>query len=221
MGPVFQLIDSVLDFILGFSPAEEWVVKPLLGDWEDLAGGASAWRASGAAADAIAAQLVCAADAAAADWTGQTSDAFQRQLKEFAEALSEYPDGAEMMAVTLDHVLAAAQAAKDVVVAAIEYVGIVAELIIAELCIPVAGPPAAGATAAANAAGITLTCTRVAQSLKKVEKAIKLINKVAKALQKLLDMLKGRAAAIEAGRGAAGSAGQAIDWAGGMAGRFG
>lgn len=77
-GLIIGGVDGVIAAITGFSPLEEWVFKPLGGDWDALDKGAEAWKNAGKAADAIANNVASIPSQIGDSWTGAAADEFGR-----------------------------------------------------------------------------------------------------------------------------------------------
>lgn len=77
-GLIIGGVDGVISAITGFSPLEEWVFKPLGGDWDALDKGAEAWKNAGKAADAIANNVASIPGQIGDSWTGAAANEFGR-----------------------------------------------------------------------------------------------------------------------------------------------
>jgi len=91
-------IDSVVQWLAGFSPIEEWVAKPLAGDWSSLDRGAVAWRSAGQAVNAVAENLKYIPDAIGDSWQGEAADAFDKAQAKVSEQLAPIPGACDSMA---------------------------------------------------------------------------------------------------------------------------
>ncbi|UOE43950.1 hypothetical protein [Agromyces larvae] len=91
-GVIIGGVDAVISAITGFSPLEEWVFKPLGGDWEALDRGASAWTNAGKAATAIAANVQAVPGQIGDAWTGATADSFDELQHKVVALVEPLPD---------------------------------------------------------------------------------------------------------------------------------
>ena len=77
-GLIIGGVDGVIAAITGFSPLEEWVFKPLGGDWDALDKCSEAWKNAGKAADAIANNVASIPGQIGDSWTGAAANEFGR-----------------------------------------------------------------------------------------------------------------------------------------------
>jgi uncharacterized protein YukE len=96
-GPIVGGVDWALSMLLNFSPLEEWVAKPLGGDWSALDRGAVAWTNAGKAVAAIAENLEYLPGATSDAWQGETATAFGRAQHKVSSALKPIPGACDSM----------------------------------------------------------------------------------------------------------------------------
>lgn len=89
--PGLSQIDAVVGLLLNFSPLEELVFKPFIGDWSSMERAAEAWPRCGQAV-ALVNQRVLGLSAALGDgWLGEAADEFDRCQKTLGQLLDELP----------------------------------------------------------------------------------------------------------------------------------
>ena len=91
-------IDSVVQWLSGFSPIEEWVAKPLAGDWSAPDRGAVAWTSAGKAVAAVAENLKYLPGAIGDTWQGEAAVAFDKAQAKVSEQLEPIPGACDSMA---------------------------------------------------------------------------------------------------------------------------
>lgn len=103
-GIIIGGFDQVVSFFTGFSPLEEWVLKPFAGDWGALDRGAAAWANAAKAGDAIATNIAGVPAQVAEHWEGEAAFEFgeaQGKLAAEFEPLSRALDGMSQMCTGL------------------------------------------------------------------------------------------------------------------------
>lgn len=138
-GLVLGGIDWAVSHFAGFSPLEEWVGKPLAGDWNALDRGAAAWTNSGKAVKAVSMNLKHLPDAISDDWQGEAADAFDRAQAKLGQTLEPIPGACDAIA---EMCTALAELAKTITEAILAIANAIADFILqmlASLAVPVAG----------------------------------------------------------------------------------
>lgn len=188
--------DALVSMLTGFSPLQEWVFKPLAGDWEALDKGATAWTNAGKAAQAMADDLDSFPRQVGDDWQGETSLAWANANGKIVADLRDMPGQFANMAAMCT---ALAEAAKQIA-------GLIADLLnklsqdvmaaAVAAAVPVAGWFAEGGIAAKIGIEVTQGTTRIISAIEKfgqlVQKLVPLLQKlqkVAEAFDKVKDKL--------------------------------
>jgi len=126
-GPILGGMDWALSVLIDYSPLEEWVAKPLGGDWSALDRGAVAWRNAGKAVGAVAENLEYLPGATADSWKGAGADEFGTAQRKVSAALEPIPGACNSMA---DMCTALADMAQAIAEFAIAIIKAVAEFIV-------------------------------------------------------------------------------------------
>lgn len=105
-GVIIGGVDTVISAITGFSPLEEWVAKPLGGDWEALDRGSVAWKNAGKSVSAVARNIESLPGQIGDQWQGEAAIEYGVAQGKLSTALSELPDAcnslSEMCAALAD-----------------------------------------------------------------------------------------------------------------------
>ncbi|GAA3591852.1 hypothetical protein GCM10022198_14730 [Klugiella xanthotipulae] len=109
-------VDWVLSEVISWSPIEEWIVKPLGGDWGAMQLAADAWTGVGKAIAATAENLESIPAQLVGRWEGQAASAFMQQNQAVAERLADYPDVCFSIAEFLENLIRLMKAALAVIV---------------------------------------------------------------------------------------------------------
>lgn len=124
-GPIVGGVDWALSILLNFSPLEEWVAKPLGGDWSALDRGAVAWTNAGKAVAAVAENLEYLPGAISDAWQGETATAFGTAQRKVSTALKPIPGAcdsmSEMCTALADMAQAIAEFSIAIIVAIVEF----------------------------------------------------------------------------------------------------
>jgi uncharacterized protein YukE len=96
-GIIIGGVDAVIAAITGFSPLEEWVFKPLGGDWDALDKGAVAWTSAGKAAKAVSTNLHSLPGQIGDSWTGATADEFAKAQAKVASSIVPLPGACDSL----------------------------------------------------------------------------------------------------------------------------
>ncbi|MDR1188097.1 MAG: WXG100 family type VII secretion target [Bifidobacteriaceae bacterium] len=203
LSPAAALLNQVSRYLLSFDPMDEWVVKPLFGDWGQLNAAAQAWQNSGQAVDTLIQNFKSVSARAGEEWEGQAADACMERVREFVQTMDAYPDAAAELAEMLEAVVQAADALGTIITSAIDILTTIAEQIIAALCVPVGGPAAAGAVAGFNSGRVIRTIGKVSKGLDKVEMVIGLLNSAVSAGIAVFSLVKALERLNQPGTGAA------------------
>ena len=189
-GLVIGGLDTVVDAIAHFSPLQEWVFKPLGGDWDALDRGAVAWQNAGKAANAIKENIESLPKQIGDSWQGKTQQSFARSQKTLAAAIEPLPAACEAMAQfctgLADMARAIAEFVVDIITALTEFM---IEML-ASLAVPVAGEIAMPVWMAKL--GIKL-----ARWLPKLTQAIHKFLEFAERMFEIIEMIRAMAAKVE------------------------
>jgi uncharacterized protein YukE len=138
-GLVIGGVDAFISAITGFSPLEEWAMKPLVGNWDALDRGAAAWRNGGKAIAVVSDNIDTLPSLIGDSWQGETANEFAAAHAKIADAISSLPEAAEAMA---EFCAALAELARAIAEFILEILNALAEFaieMIISLCVPVAG----------------------------------------------------------------------------------
>lgn len=136
-------VDAAVAGLTGFSPLEEWIVKPFGGDWKALDKGAEAWHNAGKAAHAIEVNLTSVPGQVGDDWQGAAADAFKKKQLEVAEAIAPLPGACDALGEMCSALAELARAIGEFVVAVLKELVHLAIQIISSLASVVGSPVAA------------------------------------------------------------------------------
>lgn len=104
--PGLSQIDAVLGLLLNFSPLEELVFKPFVGDWNSMERAAEAWPRCGKAVELVNQRITGVTDVIGDGWLGEAADEFARCQKSLSQLLQDLPFQCEQAGV-MDTELAA------------------------------------------------------------------------------------------------------------------
>lgn len=114
-GIVFGTADMVVSWLAGFSPLEEWIFKPLGGDWTALDRGAVAWRNAGTATSAVARNIAGLPAQIGDSWVGDAAESFETLQATLAEAVEPIPDACSALSEQCSALASLARAIADFV----------------------------------------------------------------------------------------------------------
>ncbi|WP_010205902.1 WXG100-like domain-containing protein [Salinibacterium sp. PAMC 21357] len=125
-------IDWAVNLFAGFSPLEEWVSKPLGGDWSALDRGAVAWTNVGKSIDAVSDNIRHLPDGLGDAWQGETARAFAGAQYKVATAIEPVAGACDAMSQMCTALADMAQAITEFVLAiAVALAEFVTEMLIA------------------------------------------------------------------------------------------
>ncbi|GAA1327498.1 hypothetical protein ACFSWE_15370 [Leucobacter albus] len=104
--PGLSQIDAVIGLFLEFSPLEEFVFKPFVGDWNALERAAVAWPQCGEAVALVNQRVIGIDDIVGDGWLGEAADEFARCQRTLGQLLADLPQQCEQAGV-MDAELAA------------------------------------------------------------------------------------------------------------------
>jgi hypothetical protein len=162
---LFGAMDGIVYALTRFSPLNEWVFKPVAGDWTALQKGADAWRNTGKAAQQLARVLESFPAQVADGWQGATADSWGTANGTVVSLLQELPDQCQKMATTCDAIAQAAQAVASLIADLLSQLGNLLIRAGIEAAIPVAGWAAEVETAGELAARITAGGIRISNAI--------------------------------------------------------
>lgn len=85
------MIDAVISMLVGFSPLEEWVNKPFVGDWRSMELAAEAWPRCGQAISLINERVATLGQFVDDGWEGQAAYEFGRCHEQLGQLLEGLP----------------------------------------------------------------------------------------------------------------------------------
>jgi hypothetical protein len=189
-GVIVSTIDSAIEEITGFSILQEWIAKPLAGDWDAFARGANAWEAAGKAVGAVAQNMIALPSQIGTQWVGEASHAFAAGSMKIAGALTLFQPLSYGM--------------KQWCTALTEMAGYIAKMImsaIKELSYKVAGMLAAAATVV-GAVSVPGWVASIAQSvmtwMKRIKQGIEMFKKFVEMVKQVVDAVKSAIQRVQA-----------------------
>lgn len=93
------MIDTVIGFLVGFSPLEEWVHKPFVGDWRSMELAAEAWPRCGEAVQLINERVSTMGEYVTDGWEGKAAYEFGRCHEKLGRLLATLPQQCEQAGV--------------------------------------------------------------------------------------------------------------------------
>jgi hypothetical protein len=96
-GLIVGVADWVASHFMGFSPLEEWVAKPLAGDWDAMDRASDAWRNSGRALGAVTTNVNGLPGQVGDSWNGASKDQWATLQAKVSQALGPLPDACVAM----------------------------------------------------------------------------------------------------------------------------
>jgi uncharacterized protein YukE len=138
-GIVIGGLDAVISAITGFSPLEEWVFKPLAGDWNALDRGAVAWSSAGRATKAVANNIDALPGQIGDAWQGGANASFSNAQAKIASAVHELPGSCDAMSEMVTALADLARTIAEFVAMIIKAISEWALKMLASAVVPVAG----------------------------------------------------------------------------------
>lgn len=188
-GVIVSTIDSAIEEITGFSILQEWIAKPLAGDWDAFARGANAWEAAGKAVGGVAQNMIALPRQIGTQWTGEAALSFAGSQAKVGSALTVF----QPLSVGM----------KQWCTALTEMAGYIAKMImsaIKELSYKVAGMLAAAATVVgavsvpgwvASIAQSVMTWTkRIKEGIEKFKKFVEMVKQIVDAVRRAIQAIQ-------------------------------
>lgn len=97
--PGLSQIDAVIGLIVGFSPLEEWVFKPFIGDWSAMERAAEAWPRCGDAVRLVNERVQTVSSFVGDGWEGAAADSFAECQSKLSKLLADLPFQCEQAGV--------------------------------------------------------------------------------------------------------------------------
>lgn len=89
------MIDTVVSMLVGFSPLDEWVYKPFVGDWRSMELAAEAWPKCGQAVELINTRVSTFGEFVTDDWDGEAAYEFGKCHEKLGRLLDGLPQQCE------------------------------------------------------------------------------------------------------------------------------
>ena len=138
-GIVIGGLDTVISAITGFSPLEEWVMKPFAGNWTALDMGAVAWTSAGRATEAVASNIQALPGLVGDAWNGGANESFAKTQTTIAEAVRELPGSCDSMSEMTSALADLARTIAEFVAMIIKALSHWALKMLASAAVPIAG----------------------------------------------------------------------------------
>jgi hypothetical protein len=188
-GIIVSTIDQAIEGVTGFSILQEWIAKPLAGDWDAFARGANAWENAGKAVGGVAENMIALPRQIGSAWVGEAAAAFSASQVKVAGALTIFqPLSIGMKAWCTALTEMSVYIAKMIMSA------------IKELSYKVAGMLSAAATVI-GAVSVPAWVASIAQSVttwtKRIRQGIEMFTKFVKMVQKIVDAVRRAVQAIQ------------------------
>lgn len=193
-GIVAGSIDGFINYVSGFSPLEEWVFKPLAGDWKALDQGVEAWRNAGKSAEIMKNNINVISGQLGEGWQGQGRTEFDGFQSRLTSALEPLPAAAGKMAEMTAAISDTAKAVADLIAAVINELVSFAIEMLASLAVPVAGEIAMPVWIAKLAAKVGRWSTKISNAILKfgelVKKLMVITNKIREVISTVTQITK-------------------------------
>lgn len=164
-GPLVSGVDGLVSDLTGFSPLQEWVIKPLAGDWSALGRAASAWDAGGTVAQGLSHALQSLPGQVGTDWQGSAQSAWKDANSKLEGAVDPLVAECQGMSQLCVAIVNAGDAIVGLVVAIIEQLVSTVVQMLSETAIPVVGEIADGAD-------IAWLALQIAQWTQQIQQAV-------------------------------------------------
>ncbi len=206
-GPVIGGVDAFVDAITGFSPLEEWVMKPFAGDWDAFDRATQAWGQVGQAVSAVGHNIDALPGMVDDDlWAGSARDAWGAANAKVARLIEPLPQACDAMSQYCAALADLARALVEFVLESLKLVAETALRIIAEQAVPIAGQVAGAAEITFLGYKVVGISQKVISFITKfkalVEKISKVVHIIDGAIKNIAHVLQALAAADRASRAA-------------------
>ncbi|UCR90371.1 hypothetical protein [Mycetocola spongiae] len=138
-GNIFGLADSIAQILLNFSPLNEWVLKPFMGDWQAFDRSSTAWNRAGDALEMVESNVYQVLSDVGEDWQGDAANDFretQRTIGELLPPLTQQCRNASMLCAELVNFCTAAG---DFILSVLDYLARTLMRLMAEAGVPIVG----------------------------------------------------------------------------------
>ena len=201
-GIVIGGLDQVVSAITGFSPLEEWVFKPLAGDWNALDRGSVAWSSAGRAITAVANNINSLPEQVGDAWNGAAFEAFASTHVEISSTIKELPAACDSLSEYVSTLADLARTIAEFVAGIIEALSNWALKMLASAAVPIAGEVAMVGWVTELGIKIARWVPKLTNMINKfvqfVTKIAPIIAKIVKAIQKIDKILDILAKAVKA-----------------------
>lgn len=189
-GPVIGGVDAFIDAISGFSPLEEWVMKPFAGDWDAFDRATAAWSQVGQAVDAVAKNIDALPGMVDEEqWAGDARDAWAAANTKVAQQIGPLPEACSAMSQFCDALGDMARAIIEFVLETLRWAAETAIRIIAEQAAPVVGQ-------VAGAGEVTIFGIRLVNASQKVIRFINQFKALVDKISTVIGIINGAMANI-------------------------
>ena len=183
------ILGHLMGFIrkaFGVSPIEE-LVKPIVGDWNQLAAAKEGWKQAGLACEGVGKNFAAVPGQTTDSWKGDAGDAFRTRMTSLGESYSTYSEGCTLIGELTQGLIEMAQAVAEGIATVISFIGDIVEQLALEASVPVVGWIAGAADVAIHVKSFWDKIHRGYELLKMLLTRVKT---VLTALQKVLIVLK-------------------------------
>lgn len=198
-GVVVGGVDAIIDGITGFSPLEEWVMKPFAGDWDAFDKGAQAWRNAGKATDAVAHNLAALPGMVGDEqWQGDARDAWARAQTAIAQQMGPLPQACDAMADLCDALSELARAIIEYVLESLKWAVETVLRILAEQAAPIVGQVVGAGELTIFGVRMVGVSRKIITFIEKFQRLVKMISSVITQINNVLAIMEKTAAALAA-----------------------
>lgn len=183
------ILGHLMGFIrkaFGVSPIEE-LVKPIVGDWNQLEAARTGWLQAGLASAGVGRNFSALPEQTADGWKGEAGDAFRSRMTSLGESYSTYAEGCTLISELTEGLIEMAKAVAEGIATVVSFIGDIVERLALEASVPVFGWIAGAADVAVHVKAFWDKIHRGYELLKMLLTRVKT---VLVALQKVLVVLK-------------------------------
>lgn len=185
-GIVIGGLDGVISAITGFSPLEEWVFKPLAGDWNALDRGAVAWSSAGRASQAVANNIDALPGQIGDAWQGAAFTEFSAAQAKVSSTIGELPGSCDAMSEMVSALADLARTIAGFIAMIIKAISDWALKMLASAAVPVAGEVAMAGWIAELGVKIATWVPRLAEM---IQKFVSFVAKIVPIIKKVVDVI--------------------------------
>lgn len=186
---ILGTVDGVIAWITGFSPLEQWVFKPLAGDWTALDRGGAAWANAGDALAIVAKNLNSFPSQVGNGFEGQAALEWANSNGKLSAKINELPEKCQQLSQMCAALSEAAQGLAQLIAMLLAEISeLVAELL-PQLAIPVEGEVALGVYGTRIGIKVGVGSAKIAERIAKFTELVGKIQNIIAMVQQILSVL--------------------------------